>query len=107
VCRSDVIVRLCKFSQFSTTNQSANGYGVLIEAEIEKQRSIGMKLIINGLMVACLLVTLAGATVLGNKRKSIISFSADTKVNGALVKKGKYEATFDDPVSCRSSKVRN
>jgi hypothetical protein len=89
-------MRLCKFSQFSTTNQSANGYGVLIEAEIEKQRSIGMKLIINGLMVACLLVTLAGATVLGNTRKSIISFSADTKVNGALVKKGKYEATFDD-----------
>ncbi len=55
-----------------------------------------MKLLINGLMVACLLVTLAGATAFGNTRKSGIAFSADTKVNGTLVKKGKYEVVFDD-----------
>jgi hypothetical protein len=55
-----------------------------------------MRLLINGLLVACLLVTLAGATALGNTRKSNITFSADTKVNGTLVKKGKYEVVFDD-----------
>ena len=55
-----------------------------------------MKLLINGLMVACLLVTLAGATAFGNTRKSNIAFSVDTKVNGTLVKKGKYEVVFDD-----------
>ena len=55
-----------------------------------------MKLLFNGLMVACLLVTLAGATAFGNTRNSNIEFSADTKVNGTLVKKGKYEVVFDD-----------
>ena len=55
-----------------------------------------MKLLINGLMIACLLVTLAAATAFGNTRKSEIAFSADTKVNGTLVKKGKYEVAFDD-----------
>jgi len=55
-----------------------------------------MRLLINGLMVACLLVTLAGATAFGNTRNSNIGFSADTKVNGTLVKKGKYEVVFDD-----------
>lgn len=54
-----------------------------------------MKLVFNGLMVACLLVTLA-ATAFGNTRKSNIAFSADTKVNGTLVKKGEYEVVFDD-----------
>jgi hypothetical protein len=55
-----------------------------------------MKLLINGLMVACLLITLAGATTFGNTKKSTIAFSADTKVNGTIVKKGKYEAVYDD-----------
>ena len=55
-----------------------------------------MKLVINGLMVACLLVILAGATAFGNTKKASIAFSVDTKVNGMLVKKGKYEAVFDD-----------
>jgi hypothetical protein len=55
-----------------------------------------MKLLINGLMVACLLVTLAGATTFGNTKKSTVAFSADTKVNGTVVKKGKYEAVFDE-----------
>ncbi len=55
-----------------------------------------MKLLINGLMVACLLVTFPGATAFGNTTKSNIAFSTDTKVNGALVKNGKYHAVFDD-----------
>jgi hypothetical protein len=55
-----------------------------------------MKLVIKGLMVACLLVTLAAATAFGNTKKSTIAFSADTKVNGTIVKKGKYEAVYDD-----------
>jgi len=55
-----------------------------------------MKLLFNGLMVVCLLVTLAGVTVFGNTRKSNIAFSADIKVNGTVVKKGEYEAVFDD-----------
>jgi len=55
-----------------------------------------MKLLFNGLMVSCLLVTLASATAFGNTRKSNVAFASDTKVNGTVVKKGKYEAVFDD-----------
>jgi hypothetical protein len=55
-----------------------------------------MKSLINCVMVGCLLVTLASATAFGNTRKSTIAFAADTKVNGTIVKKGKYEAVFDD-----------
>ena len=55
-----------------------------------------MKLLINGLMVACLLVTLASASAFGNTRKSHIAFAADIKVNDTIVKKGMYDAVFDD-----------
>lgn len=55
-----------------------------------------MKLLINGLTVACLLVSLAGATAFGNTKQSNIALSTDTKVNDTLVKKGKYQAVFDD-----------
>ena len=55
-----------------------------------------MKLLFKGLMVVCLLVTLAGVTAFGNTRRSNIAFSTDTKVNGTVVKKGKYEAVFDE-----------
>ena len=55
-----------------------------------------MKSLINWVMVACLLVTFASATAFGNTRKSTIAFSADTKVSGTIVKKGNYEAVFDD-----------
>jgi len=58
-----------------------------------------MKLLINGLLIASLLVTLAGATAFGNTRKSDITFSADTKVNNTLVKKGMYKVVFDDQTS--------
>ena len=55
-----------------------------------------MKVLVNGLVVASLLLSVASATVFGNTRKSNIVFSSDTKVNGTLVKKGDYEAVFDD-----------
>ena len=55
-----------------------------------------MKLLINGLMAACLLVTLVSATAVANTMKANVAFSADTSVNGTLVKKGKYEVVFDD-----------
>ena len=55
-----------------------------------------MKLLINGLMVACLLATLAGATAFGNTRKSHIALATDTNVNGTVVKKGQYEVVFDE-----------
>lgn len=55
-----------------------------------------MKSLINGLMVACLLVTLASATAFANTKKSNIAFSADTKVNDTVVKKGVYDVVFDD-----------
>jgi hypothetical protein len=52
--------------------------------------------LINGLMIGCLLVTLVGAAAFGNTRKSDIALSADTKVNGMVVKKGNYQVVFDD-----------
>lgn len=55
-----------------------------------------MKVLINGLVVACLLVTLASATAFGNTKRSEIVLAADTKVNDMVVKKGKYEVVFDD-----------
>ena len=55
-----------------------------------------MKVLLNGLVIASLLLSVASATVFGNTRKSNIVFSSDTKVNGTLVKKGDYEAVFDD-----------
>ena len=55
-----------------------------------------MRVLINGLVVACLLVTLASATAFGNTKRSEIVLAADTKVNDMIVKKGKYEVVFDD-----------
>ena len=55
-----------------------------------------MKLLTQGVIVACLLVTLAGTTAFGNTRKSMVDFAVDTKVNGTVVKKGQYKVVFDD-----------
>jgi hypothetical protein len=55
-----------------------------------------MKLLIQGVVVACLLVTLVCTSAFGNTRKSAIALSADTKINGTIVKKGEYEVVFDD-----------
>jgi hypothetical protein len=58
-----------------------------------------MKSLTHGVVYACLLIALAGATTFGDTRKSTIAFSADTIVNGTVVKKGHYEAVFDDQTS--------
>jgi hypothetical protein len=57
---------------------------------------MGMKLLINGVMVACLLVMLTGAMAFGNTRKSTFALAENTRVNGTLVKKGNYEAVYDE-----------
>jgi len=55
-----------------------------------------MKILINGVVVACLLLTLASAAAFGNTKRSAIVLTADTKVNDTVVKKGKYDVVFDD-----------
>jgi IS4 transposase len=55
-----------------------------------------MKFIINRVVIAFLLVTLAGAAALGKSKKVTISFSSDFKVNGAVIKKGIYDVVFNE-----------
>ena len=55
-----------------------------------------MRILINGVVVACLLLTLAAATAFGNTKRSAIVLTADTKVNDTVLKKGKYDVVFDD-----------
>src|SRR5258705_13979024 len=55
-----------------------------------------MKFIINRVMVAFLLVTLAGAAAFAKSNMGTISFSSNIKVNGTLVKKGNYDVRFDE-----------
>src|ERR1051325_7790833 len=55
-----------------------------------------MKFIINRLVVAFLLVTLAGVAAMGKTRKASIAFASDFKVNGTLVKKGPCDVIFND-----------
>jgi len=55
-----------------------------------------MKSLSRGVIVAGLLITLAGATAFANVKKSTITLSVDTKVNDTIVKKGMYQVVFDD-----------
>ena len=55
-----------------------------------------MKCIINRVMVAFLLVTLAGAAAFAKSNTGTVSFSSNIKVNGTLVKKGNYDVRFDE-----------
>ena len=55
-----------------------------------------MKFIINRVMVAFLLVTLAGAAAFAKSNIGTFSFSSNIKVNGTLVKKGNYDVRFDE-----------
>jgi len=55
-----------------------------------------MKSIINRLMVALLLVTLASAAAFAKGKRVTVSFLTDTKVNGTLVKHGTYDVVFDE-----------
>jgi hypothetical protein len=55
-----------------------------------------MKSIVSHVATACLLITMACTVTFAKEKKSSIALSADTKVNGVLVKKGMYEVVFDD-----------
>ena len=55
-----------------------------------------MKFMINRVMVAFLLVTLAGAAAFAKSNTGTVSFSSNVKVNGTLVKKGYYDVRFDE-----------
>ena len=55
-----------------------------------------MKSIVNRVMVALLLVTLASAAAFAKSKRFTVSFVTDTKVNGTLVKHGEYDVVFDE-----------
>ena len=55
-----------------------------------------MKSIINSVLVLGLLGTLTATAAFGKTRKSHIALASDTTVNGTVVKKGNYEAVYDD-----------
>lgn len=55
-----------------------------------------MKFIVNRVIVAFLLVTLASAAAFGKSKRATVSFDVDTKVNGTLLKSGTYEVVFDE-----------
>jgi len=55
-----------------------------------------MRFIVNRIVVASLIVTLAGSAAFAKTKKKMISFTSDVSVNGTLVKKGNYDLKFDD-----------
>src|SRR5258708_31044943 len=55
-----------------------------------------MKSIVNRVMVALLLVTLASVAAFAKGKRVQVSFLTDTKVNGTLVKHGTYDVVFDE-----------
>ncbi|HYX28454.1 MAG TPA: hypothetical protein VE863_07800 [Pyrinomonadaceae bacterium] len=56
-----------------------------------------MKSMINRLLIALLLVSLASAAAFAkSKKRTSVSFSMDTAVNGTLVKSGTYDVVFDE-----------
>ena len=55
-----------------------------------------MKSIVNRVMVALLLVTLASVAAFAKGKRVQVSFFTDTKVNGTLVKHGTYDVVFDE-----------
>jgi uncharacterized protein YxeA len=55
-----------------------------------------MKSVINRVLVAVLLVTLAGTAAFAKTKMGRVSFTSAITVNGTLVKKGDYDVTFDE-----------
>src|SRR5258705_1666042 len=55
-----------------------------------------MKSMINSALVTILLVTLAGTAAFGKTKKGKVSFTSDVKVSGTTVKRGDYDAVFDE-----------
>ena len=50
----------------------------------------------NRIVIAVLLVTLAGTAAFGKTRKKDVTFTDNVTVNGTLVKAGNYQVAFDD-----------
>src|SRR5258706_10200081 len=55
-----------------------------------------MKSIVNRVMVALLLVTLASVAAFAKGKRVQVSFLADSKINGTVVKQGTYDIVFDE-----------
>jgi hypothetical protein len=55
-----------------------------------------MKSIVNRVIVAFLLASLAGTAAFAKSKKAGVFFLTDTKVNGTVVQKGRYDVVFDD-----------
>jgi len=50
----------------------------------------------NRIVIAVLLVTLAGTAAFGKTRKKDVTFTDNVTVNGTLVKAGNYQVAFDE-----------
>jgi len=55
-----------------------------------------MRSIVNGMLVALLLATVTAGTTFAKGKRSTVTFTADTKVNDVLVKKGTYQVVFNE-----------
>lgn len=55
-----------------------------------------MKLIVNRVMIALLVVTFASVAAFGKTREASVTFDRATNVNGTVVKEGRYRVVYDD-----------
>ena len=55
-----------------------------------------MKFIINRVIVAFLLVTLAGVAAFAKNKRAHVTFTEATSVNGTIVKQGTYEVVYNE-----------
>ena len=55
-----------------------------------------MKSLVNRVVVAILIGTLASIFAFANDKKDTVTFPTNVKVNGTLVKKGTYEVAFNE-----------
>jgi len=55
-----------------------------------------MRFIVNRIVVAFLLVTLAAVAASAKTKKRMVTFTSDVRVNATLIKKGNYDVKFDD-----------
>jgi len=52
--------------------------------------------IIKTFAIACVMCALVGTVAMAKTRSHTVDFGQDTMVNGTLVKKGEYQAKFDE-----------
>src|SRR5882724_11957142 len=55
-----------------------------------------MKSVVNGIVVALLLVTITGGAAFAKSQRTTVTFAVDTKVNETLVMRGTYEVIFNE-----------